>query len=86
MTGFNLASISVLAGGLGVGIGFGLQELTKNLTSGLTLLVERQLKVGDFIEFEQTKGYIQEISIRSTTIPTVDGAELIVSNTITLLN
>lgn len=86
LTGFNLASIAVLAGGLGVGIGFGLQELTKNLTSGLTLLVERKLKVGDFIEFEQTKGYIREISIRSTTIRTVDGAELIVPNTILTSN
>lgn len=69
-----------------MGIGFGLQELTKNLTSGLTLLVERKLKVGDFIEFEQTKGYIWEISIRSTTIRTVDGAELIVPNTILTSN
>jgi small-conductance mechanosensitive channel len=86
LTGFNLASIAVLAGGLGVGIGFGLQELTKNLTSGLTLLVERKLKVGDFIEFEQTKGYIREISIRFTTILTIDGAELIVPNTILTSN
>lgn len=80
-TGLNLASIAVLAGGLGVGIGFGLQDLTKNLASGLTLLIERKLKVGDYIEFDKTIGYIKEISIRATTIRTVTGADLIVPNT-----
>jgi potassium-dependent mechanosensitive channel len=85
-TGFNLASVAVLAGGLGVGIGFGLQDLTKNLASGLTLLMERKLKVGDFIGFEKTIGHIREISIRATTIRTVDGADLIVPNTILTSN
>jgi small-conductance mechanosensitive channel/CRP-like cAMP-binding protein len=79
--GLDLASLAVIIGSLGIGIGFGLQELIKNLTSGITLLAERKLKVGDLIEFEGTLGHIQEISIRSTVIRTFKGSELIVPNT-----
>lgn len=79
--GLDLTSLAVIIGGLGVGIGFGLQELTKNLVSGLTLLAENKLKVGDLIEFNDQLGYIKEISIRSTVIRTFKGSELIVPNT-----
>jgi potassium efflux system protein len=79
-TGFNLASLAVIIGGLGVGIGFGLQDVTKNLLSGLTILVERKLRVGDFIEFDTIEGYIEEISIRSTVIRTLAGAEVVIPN------
>ncbi len=79
--GLNLASLAVVAGGLGVGIGFGIQDLTKNLTSGFLILIERKLKVGDLIQFNSTMGYINEISIRSTVIHTFRGSELIVPNT-----
>lgn len=79
-TGFNLASLAVLAGGLGVGIGLGLQDATKNFVSGLTLLLERKLKVGDFIELDTLSGYIREVSIRSTLIRTRDGAFVVVPN------
>lgn len=79
-TNFNLASLAVLAGGLGVGIGFGLQDATKNFISGLTILLERKLKVGDFIEFDGLSGYIKEISIRSTLIHTRDGGDVVVPN------
>ena len=79
-TGFNLASLAVLAGGLGVGIGFGLQDITKNFVSGLTLLLERKLKVGDFIEFDGLAGYVKEISIRSTLIRTREGGDVVVPN------
>lgn len=79
-TGFNLASLAVLAGGLGVGIGLGLQDATKNFFSGLTLLLERKLKVGDFVELDTLSGYIKEISIRSTLILTRDGAYVVVPN------
>ncbi|MCD8485819.1 MAG: mechanosensitive ion channel [Desertifilum sp.] len=78
--GFNLASLAVLAGGLGVGIGLGLQSLTKNFTSGLTLLLERKLKVGDFIEFAGLSGYIKEISLRATVIRTREGGDVVVPN------
>ncbi|GAB4369488.1 MAG: mechanosensitive ion channel [Elainellaceae cyanobacterium] len=79
-TGFNLASLAVIIGGLGVGIGFGLQDITKNLLSGLTILIERKLRVGDFIEFDGIEGYIEEISIRSTVIHTLAGAEVVIPN------
>jgi small-conductance mechanosensitive channel len=79
-TGINLASLAVLAGGLGVGIGFGLQDVTKNFVSGLTLLLERRLKVGDFIELDGLAGYVKEISIRSTLIRTREGGDVVVPN------
>lgn len=79
-TGFKLASLAVLAGGLGVGIGFGLQDITKNFVSGLTLLLERKLKVGDFIEFDGLAGYVKEIAIRSTLIRTREGGDVVVPN------
>lgn len=78
--GFNLSSLPILAGGLGVGIGFGLQDATKNFVSGLTLLLERKLKVGDFVEFDGLTGYIKEISIRSTLIHIRDGGDVVVPN------
>ncbi|MDG2991684.1 mechanosensitive ion channel [Candidatus Synechococcus calcipolaris G9] len=78
--GIDLASLAVIVGGLGVGIGFGLQDVTRNLISGLILLIERKVKVGDFIEMDQIAGYISEISIRSTVIRTFQGAEVLVPN------
>ncbi|MCL1475705.1 mechanosensitive ion channel family protein [Argonema antarcticum] len=79
-SGFNVASLAVVVGGLGVGIGFGLQDITKNFVSGLTLLIERKLKLGDFIEFDGMTGYIKEISIRSTIIQTFSGGDVVVPN------
>ncbi|MGK7932134.1 MAG: mechanosensitive ion channel domain-containing protein [Microcystaceae cyanobacterium] len=79
--GLDFTSLAVIIGGLGIGIGFGLQELTRNLVSGLTLLGESKLKVGDLIEFKGDLGYIKEISIRSTVIRTLKGSELVVPNT-----
>jgi small-conductance mechanosensitive channel/CRP-like cAMP-binding protein len=84
--GLNLASLVLVAGGLGVGIGFGLQDATKNFVSGLTLLIERKLKVGDFVEFEGLSGHIKEISIRSTLIRTLDGSDVIVPNSFLVEN
>jgi len=78
--GVNLASLAVVAGSLGVGIGFGLQEITKNVISGLTLLIERKLKVGDFIEIDHTLGHIIEISLRSTVIRTVAEKHIVLPN------
>ncbi|MBF2099209.1 MAG: mechanosensitive ion channel [Gloeomargaritaceae cyanobacterium C42_A2020_066] len=79
-SGVDLASLAIVAGGLGVGVGFGLQDGAKNLISGLTLLLERKLKVGDFIDLEGATGYIKEIAIRSTVIQTLDGGDIIVPN------
>ncbi|MCC3410690.1 MULTISPECIES: mechanosensitive ion channel domain-containing protein [unclassified Microcoleus] len=78
--GFNLASFAVIAGGLGVGIGFGIQDLTTNFVSGLTLLLDRPVKVGDFVELEGLMGVVKKISIRSTIIKTNDDSSVIVPN------
>ncbi len=80
LAGINLASLAVLAGSLGIGIGFGLQEITQNFTSGLTLLIERKLKVGDFVELNELSGYITEISLRSTVIRTLTQKHIVVPN------
>ncbi|WP_228024947.1 mechanosensitive ion channel domain-containing protein, partial [cf. Phormidesmis sp. LEGE 11477] len=79
-TGINIASLAVVAGSLGIGIGFGLQEITKNFISGLTLLVEQKLKVGDFIEIDDLLGHITEISLRSTIIRTITDRYIVVPN------
>jgi small-conductance mechanosensitive channel/CRP-like cAMP-binding protein len=78
--GLDFGALAVLFGALGVGVGFGLQELTRNLSSGLTLLMEGKLKVGDLIEFDSTTGTIREISFRSTVIRTFQGSEIVVPN------
>lgn len=80
MLGVNLASIAVLAGSLGIGIGFGLQDLTRNFTSGIAMLVEQKLKVGDFIEWDGQTGYIIEISLRSTVIRTITQRHIVIPN------
>jgi small-conductance mechanosensitive channel/CRP-like cAMP-binding protein len=80
LNGLDIASLAVVLGGLGVGIGFGLQDLTRNLVSGLTLLLEGKLQVGDYIEFNNLSGYIKEISMRSTIVRTFDGGDVVIPN------
>jgi len=78
--GFNLTSLTVLFGALGVGIGFGLQNIIQNFISGLIILFERPIQVGDFVDLGDLSGMIQKISIRSTTIRTSDNVSVIVPN------
>ncbi len=78
--GIELSKLSIMAGGLGVGIGFGLQNVVSNFISGLILLFERPLKVGDNIELGAVKGEILRIGIRASSVRTGDGAEVIVPN------
>jgi potassium-dependent mechanosensitive channel len=78
--GINLTSLTVLAGVVGIGFGFGLQNLASNFISGLTLLFEQQIRVGDFIEIDTLLGTVENISIRSTIIKTIDGLFVIIPN------
>jgi small-conductance mechanosensitive channel/CRP-like cAMP-binding protein len=78
--GINLSSLAVFAGVIGIGLGFGLQNLASNFISGLVLLFEQTLKVGDYIEIGQLKGTIEKIDIRSTILRTDDDVFVIVPN------
>ena len=78
--GINLSALTVLAGALGIGVGFGLQNITNNFLSGLIILFERPIKVGDRIDVGKVTGDVVKISPRATTIVTNDNIAIIVPN------
>ncbi len=78
--GINLTTLNVLAGAIGIGIGFGLQNITSNFISGLIILLERPVKVGDRIEVGSVDGKVMSIGARSTTVKTNDNITIIVPN------
>ena len=79
--GIPIGKFSVFAGALGVGLGFGLQAIFNNFISGLILLFDRSLKVGDFIELEgDIRGTVRAIDIRSTRVTTNDNIDILVPN------
>ena len=78
--GVNLDRVTLVAGALGVGVGIGLQNVVANFVSGLILLLERRIHVGDSVQLGDLQGEIRQIGGRASTIRTWDGAEVIVPN------
>jgi small-conductance mechanosensitive channel len=78
--GMDMSRFTILAGAFGVGIGFGLQNIVNNFVSGLILLFERPVKVGDSIELESHSGSLRQIGLRASILRTWDGSEVIVPN------
>jgi len=79
--GLDLTALTVFGGALGVGLGFGLQQIASNFISGIIILLERSLGVGDYIEMEDGKaGILKELNMRSSTLETFDGKEIMVPN------
>ncbi len=78
--GVDLSGIVVILGFLSVGIGFGLQNLTSNFISGIMLLFERHVQIGDRVTVADTEGDVEEINIRSTTVRTLNNVSIIVPN------
>ena len=80
-TGIHLGALTVFAGAVGVGVGFGLQNIASNFISGLVILAERPITIGDRVEVAGIVGQVQQIRARSTVILTNDNITMIVPNT-----
>ncbi len=80
VAGFQVGQFAIVFGALGVGIGFGLQNVVNNFVSGLILMFERPVQPGDIVEITGTSGKVREIGMRATTLTTFEGADVVVPN------
>ena len=78
--GFEMSQFALIFGALGVGIGFGLQNVVNNFVSGLILMFERPIQPGDVVEVRGTSGKVRVIGMRATTLTTFEGADVVVPN------
>ena len=85
LSGINLTALAAFGGALGIGLGLGLQSLAASYVSGLIVLFERSVKVGDNLVTDKIKGKVTQMTIRYTTIHTTDGLDVLVPND-TLIN
>ncbi|HEV9035986.1 MAG TPA: mechanosensitive ion channel domain-containing protein, partial [Puia sp.] len=79
-SGLSVDRITVILGALGVGVGLGLQNIVNNFVSGIILIFDRPLRIGDTVEIKDKRGRVKEIGIRSSTLLTEEGAEVIIPN------
>lgn len=79
--GINLTALAVFGGAVGVGLGFGLQAIASNFISGIIILLDRSVSIGDYVELADGRtGVVTELSLRSTTLETYDGKDIMVPN------